>query len=257
MKDKLSKARRVVTATLAVALMCSLAGCKKEEGPTREELLAMNESYANQVGDMNEQIAEMQSALDKLSGTKNTVAGAIVDMETGSGRTFNPLAGSIDLPIEVKYPESEAAPAASRVQLDGKYTIEPGNNWTITLDGTQSSFYHNSGITVKIQVSKIKQRVQATDLREKMFDPITSAIPCENAKYGTIFYNEAALGGTASFTTSVGDQPAQMQLGAFGDNDRCFVYMTLYEGDVDSTKEELVSKLLSSITYGSRLITFS
>lgn len=256
----MKKARVLALMMAAVMMMAVLTGCpfsKKEEGPTVEELQAINEAYVAQVTEQAEQLEALQQTLDKLTGKKDTPSGNIYNIETGEGRSFNSLGGSITLPVPYEYPGSEASPESNKVQLDAKYSIQPTENWTVVLGGTSSSFFHNSGITVKFQVAKIKERVQATDLREQVFDLVTAEIPCENAHYGSIFFNEYALGGTAAFTTVVDGQPAQMRLGAFGDSDRCITYVTLYEGDVDSTKEELVGKLLSSLTYGTQQLKFS
>lgn len=249
---------KIVCLGLALVMLCGFSGCQKEdEGPTVEELLEINAAYMAELESANEQIENLQDSLDRLTGTKDTPAGKIVSIETDGGRTFKSLGGSISLPVEIAYPNSESAPSSSKIYLDSKYSINPGETWTIVLGSTECAMYHASGITVKFTIAKISDRVNAVDMREQMFDAITSAVPCSNAKYGSIFYNDYALGATVCFTTSIDESPAQISIGAFGDGDRSIVWVSEYEGDIDPIKEELLEKLLGTLAYGSQTFKFS
>lgn len=249
---------------LALAMAMVLCGCglvNKDDSPegglTYAELESMNAEYAAQTAEQAETIRKLQESLDKATGKTNTPAGNLVDIDTGDGKTFNALNGTITLPVPVVYPNTSECPSDTLVQIGKNTTVEPTNNWEISIDGNRATFYHTSGITIETQVNKSGERVDQEVVNEHMIAPVLAEIPNENAVNTSIFYSGTVIGTEARFKTSVSGADAQMRIGGMAISDVALTYVTLYSGDYDSAKEEALGKFLESLRYGGTNIQFS
>lgn len=250
----MKKSKRTVALVLAmVAIMAvTLTGCKEKliDGMTFEDAANLAKTYAGQIIQKDEQLAAMQDSLDKANGTVDTRAGDIVNMEVGTGRTFNILGGKIWLPIDVGYPTAVATPTDMAVSLSKEFSVVPNSNWEIVLGKNVCTMYHNSGITVKFKVEDVGDFVTPDDLEAGVLTELVNSVPNYGVDYGRLFYNGSELGAHVNFGTSIDNNAAQMRAAVFGSEDESLVWTSVYEGDFDSTKEELLDKLFGTVKYG-------
>ena len=123
-------------------------------------------------------------------------------------------------------------------------------------DGTALELNHTSGIYGNIQVSKIAKTLKYDEVHAKL-EEFNSAIPSEQEPaYGKLFLDTYTSGEYFKRKTLVDSNPAVLTAGLMGAGTIGVAFAFMYDGEPDSTKDEIIGNLLKSIDVNGLKIKF-
>lgn len=242
--------KKIALVAIAGILAFSMAGCRKEDGPTIADMQAENEMMASMIVSKDAQIEQMNSTIQSLMGSDGP-ATAITEVADGTGnKTFNSIGGKILFPTNLEYANSVQAPNNCSIKLSERVTIVPSDNWVIQLNGTTTKYSHPNGIYGTIKISSIGEAKKTSEINETMLQPFLSSIPYTKCETGLIYLEQNERGMCANLNILNNGKPAAMKCGILGYIDTAMVYTFYYEGDYDATKDELINSLLKTVKVG-------
>lgn len=248
--------KRVAVLGLTACMVISLAGCNfgKEEGPTKEELIADNAAYSSLIDQQVAQIAELESTIKAMTGSEGPTT-AISAVGDGSDKLgFNSMAGKLLFPVAFEYPGAQQAPVASKIQIDAGTYLSPSSNWVVNINGTTSEYSHSFGINGIVKVAALTERKSNEDIKTEMIDPFIAAIPTTSSTSTKIFFNDSELGVMYTLGTTVDNQEGILKLAVFATSSRAITFCFFYPGASDTTKNELVDSMIKSLQLGEQFI---
>lgn len=247
------KKNRAIAIMMAGTLVLGVSGCKKEEGPTKEELQAQIQTLTDMTLDYEDQIATLERTLSGFTGT-DSVPTAIIGVEDGTDKkTFQSIGGKIMFTRELEYPDSTQAPNMSGVRLSDRFTIKPSDNWVVQMNGTTTKYSHPNGVYGTIKVVRIDELVKTPVLKETAMEPFVASVPyTTEPEYDEIYFDDVSRGIQVTLDILNNSKPALIKSGIAGVNDYGILYTFYYEGDRDSSKTELINGLLRSITFNTQ-----
>lgn len=244
------KKKSLVCLALAAILSVGVTGCKKDSGPTIEEVQAENTMMMNMLAEKETQIEQLNNTVQSLMGSDGP-ATAISEVADGTGnKTFNSIGGKIIFPTNLEYKNSVQGPNTSSIKLSDRITIVPSDNWVIQMNGTTTKYSHPNGIYGTIKVSAIDEAFKNEVIDEEVMTPFLNSIPSTKCEKGTVYLEQTERGLYADLNILNNGKPAVMKCGVMGYIDTAMVYTFYYEGDYDATKDELINSLLKTIKVG-------
>lgn len=256
---------RVLSLTILPIMMLTLfTGCgNKDENSdplmqmSKEELIAtiyglqtVNQDAENELNSLQEQIDELQSALDARGDVEEK--GTITEMEDGTKRlTFNTVDGVITLPVEFAYPGTEMTANTSSINVNNQVKVTPGSTWTAILDGTTLKLSNIEAIAGNItvgQLNKEGEEFKVANLQEYVSTTLLEGFPCERPVWTKLFLTDRQRGVDMTCKTTIDGEPGVIRCGVIGVSGLSIQYMFVYKGEDNSTKNELVRSLLTSMT---------
>ena len=215
---------------------------------SKEELVQLVRGKESQINSDQERIAELEGMLQGL-GIESNKTPAISEFKDGTGRTtFNSIDGKIIFPVPFQYPESTQSPNTSSVNIASGINIKPTNNWLLKLDGTRLYLEHTSGIVGEVYVATISKSVAISELQSTVISPFFKDFPPYEVSYSKIFLNEAWSGIQADTKTNIDEKESKLKCGMITSGYTQISYMFLYNGVRDSSKDEMITTLLNTIT---------
>lgn len=244
------KKKSLICMAIVAVMAVGITGCKKDEGPTKEELQAENSMMISMLAEKEVQIEQLNNTVQSLMGSDGP-ATAISEVADGTGnKTFNSIGGKIIFPTNLEYKDSVQGPNTSSIKLSERITIVPSDNWVIQMNGTTTKYSHPNGIYGTIKVSAIKEAFKNNIISEEVMNPFLDSIPYTKCETGTIYLEQTERGIYADVNILNNGKPAVMKCGVMGYIDTAMVYTFYYEGDYDATKDELINSLLKTIKVG-------
>lgn len=246
-RAKYIKSMTLITST-AIAL--SLCGCGKDKGPTIEEVQAENQVMLGMIAEKDTQIEQLNNTVQSLLGSDGPPT-AISEVADGTGqKTFNSIGGKIIFPTNLEYKGSVQGPNTSSIKLSDRISIVPSDNWVIQINGTTTKYSHPNGIYGTIKVSAIQESFKNDVINDEVLSPFLDSIPSTKCEKGTVYLEQTERGMYADLNILNNGKPAVLKCGVMGYMDTAMVYTFYYEGDYDSTKDELINSLLKTIKIG-------
>lgn len=243
MKKKIALIMAIVFITTV-----GLTGCKKkEEGPTKEDLMDEIEVLQDQVEQLTSENTDMSSILSEIRGEADR-GFAITSVQDGTkNETFNSIEGKIIFPGKLKYTGASQAPNTSGVMLTSRIKFNPSNNWVIQINGTTTKLYHPNGVWGTIKVSYVPELVKIGELIDNELIPFVEQIPNTFLSYGKVYLEDIWKGAYADMSILNENKPAIVRTGLWGHTDTAVSFVFYYNGDRDLTKDELITTLLKSV----------
>jgi hypothetical protein len=221
-----------------------LTGCS---GTSKSELeLRVNQLEA-ELGQVKKEKEAVEGTLKSL--TKEGEVKTYIDYVDDKTKklTFNKLNDRIIFDVPLEYPDSSQTPNNSRVSIAGNVNIVPSNNWIMVSDGTALELNHTSGIYGVIQVSKIAKTLKYEDVHTKL-EEFNGAVPSESeAIYGKLFLDTFVAGDYFRKQTLVDGSSSVITAGLLGAGTTGVVFVFMYDGEPDSTKDEIISNLIRTM----------
>ena len=243
------KKKTIIIGLVAIMSVLSLAGCG---GPTVKDLQAENETLLEENVANEEKIESLEKTIKMLNGEEVSLTG-ISNVEDGSGKqTFNSVGGKIMFNTALEHKNSKQAPNTSSLKLADRVTIIPSDNWVIQFNGTTTKYSHPNGIHGTIKISTIDYAEKVDVVENEMLQPFLDEIPNTGVLKSTIYLEELAKGSMATVTTLNNNKPAVIKCGLVGNSDIGLVFTFYYDGDKDSTKDEIINSLIKSIQISNR-----
>lgn len=252
--------KKYVALTIVFAMVLSLTACGEApsgyDAMNKKELLAAVRERDDEVTKLAVKVKELEQTMSGVFGEEHDSPN-ITEMQDGTGRlTFISADGLIRFPIPFRYPGSNQAPNTSSLVIVDRVTIVPANNWIIRQSGTQTEFYHPSGIQGSMIAGSISEVYPIRDLEETSFKEFFANLPPETVGYSRVYANDRWTGLQAMTQTRVNGELAFLRAGMIAVNDSSIVYTFIYTGAKDPTKDEIVHSLLSTMSMYSNQMRF-
>lgn len=249
----MKRMRLLTVLTLMAFLSMSLVGCS---GPSKSDLQIQVNQLEAELGKVKKEKESAENTLKALTkeGEVKTYI-SYVDDKTKT-LTFNKLNDRVIFDIPLEYPDSSQTPNNSKISIAGNVNLVPTNNWIMISDGTALELNHTSGIYGNIQVSKIAKTLKYDEVHAKL-EEFNSAIPSEQEPaYGKLFLDTYTSGEYFKRKTLVDSNPAVLTAGLMGAGTIGVAFAFMYDGEPDSTKDEIIGNLLKSIDVNGLKIKF-
>ncbi len=247
--------KKILELGMILVLMITMVACGKDTGPTKEDLQRENSAMLSLLKENEDKIKSLEDTLKALSGEVNTAIGY---MDGGAGKqSFYTINDKVIFPVPFEYKGTTQAPNTAGLSITQNVVVSPSNNWLIKINGTTGEFYHPSNITGVIRVGNIQQAIHADKVQEEVFKPFIDSIPHGNVVYGKLFLDSNCWGNHATIITTVNEKNAVLKAGALGIGNISITYMFYYDGDRDSTKDELIDNLVKTMKVNSQQLSFN
>lgn len=250
------------TAMIMVAGIMSLTGitgCGGSGGSGEGEgdydtLLADYEALLMERDDLALQVEDLESKLADTSGVVADNSGGIDGLDTDeSSDEFVSLGSKIQFENTLRYTDAYQAPNTSEVKLCDDVFIDPSNNWIIEMDGTSTRYNHPQGIVgeINIQYYDESNAIDSVFMEGELLQPFIETLQVRVTPVTYKIYVDdiwAGMCSTALIDTDTGT--AILKFGVLGYNGIALTYCFYYEGEMDSTRTELIDTLVRSIKFG-------
>lgn len=246
--------KAIVAILLGAMVFTGLTGCGSKDPlqkMSKTELIDLYNTTANELDKLGAEYEDYKS-LTKGIQSENEITAAISITGDGTGRySFNVVQDSkIIFPQEFMYPESTTVTGDGCINIVDGVTIRPSTNWICKLNGSTLELENtDAGIsgTIKVghqnniyEVGKLK-----TDVMAEWFKPL----PPSQVNYTNISVGKDAYGVQATTPTRIASEDAFLRCGMLAATDKhSIVYIFVYRGQEDSSKNESITSLLNSIT---------
>lgn len=230
-------------------------------GKTWEEVVALyqqtNTNLANALSENERLKSELNAYTNNADGNK----AAITVTGDGTNRmTFNSNDSKIIFPSSFEFPGSTKAPSNGSISIVENVEIAPGTNWTQRSSGATLDLEHTSGIsgTIKIgKLSTITGYYNFNTLKADIIEPWAAGLPLSTGvNYSEITDSATnSIGCAASTPTLIDSENAMLKFGMLSVQDLTVVYVFVYRGTQDVSKDESIANLLNSISiYGNNIV---
>ena len=242
--------KRLVVIIMIAILTMSMTACKESSNPlenmSKKELVSTVERLMGEVANKTAEVDSMQELLYAMQDGGN-VTEAISMMENGKNtKTFNSINNKIMFMSDFRYPDSKPAPASSKIEITESISISPTSNWICTLNGASIELNHTDGIYGILKASKIDSLYKKEDMQENAFEPFFKSFGAYNTSYSNLFLDNDWWGMQAIATIYIDEEEAQLRCGMVGYANEALIYMFVYNGGKDTTKDELELTLLKT-----------
>lgn len=262
--------RAVSLFSALVLSVATLTACGEEKfvsndpmynGKTMTEIVAMcqqaNTDLANALSEQQRLQTELNAYTNNADGNK----AAITVTNDGTNRmTFTSNDSKIIFPSSFEFPGSTKAPSNGSISIVENVEIAPGTNWIQKSSGATLDLEHTSGIsgTIKIgKLSTITGYYNFNTLKADIMEPWAAGLPLSTGVSYTEITDAAtnSIGCAASTPTLIDSENAVLKFGMLSVQDLTIVYIFVYRGTQDVSKDESIANLLNSISiYGNDII---
>lgn len=206
---------------------------------------------------LNNAISEQQRLQAELNAYTNNSDGnkaAITVTEDGTNRmTFNSNDSKIIFPSSFEFPGSTKAPSNGSIAIVENVKIAPGTNWIQRSSGATLDLEHTSGISGTIKIGKLSEITgyyNFNTLKADIMEPWAAGLPLSTGvSYSEITDSATnSIGCAASTPTLIDSENAVLKFGMLSVQDLTVVYIFVYRGTQDVSKDESIANLLNSIS---------
>lgn len=256
--------KKIMSLTLAILVVTSLVGCAKkgEKDPLLSEKKA---SLVEKIHGLEEEIeyrdfTEAQDA-DRIKELEEMLRGISSETTNNSElKTFDKTGkltmysndDIVTLPQALVYPRSVQSSNSSMVMVSKDVSVKPSSNWIVKFNANEAILQHSSGITGKIIVGTIDRQLGTIPTVDEIKEAIStffSTLPPDNVTYNRVYIgNTLHSGYDAMSKTIVDEKPGFIRCGLIGNGTISVTYFFFYEGEPDTSKDELIMTLLQTMT---------
>lgn len=251
--------KKVVIALLLGTLLIS--GCKNadKEPLMKEKKETIIDMYNALQVNYNNLVEEYDGLTGKVDNLKNSgeLNPGITRVGDGSGKlTLNSVNNMVQFDKPLEYPNSTSVSTSSKVYITTTSSIEVRDNWVLSLKNSQLEMQHTNGISGEINVSQVENVGEIESIKDELLTPWVNQMTQDNIEYTDIFVGSDIWGSQAKFSTLINEKPARIQAGLFTYGDSAVTYVFVYDGDKDTTKDEIIKNVLNTLSiYDTEVIT--
>lgn len=209
-------------------------------------------------------VSEKERLESELSAYKNNENGdkaAISVVDDGTNRmSFYSNDSKIIFPSSFEFPGSVKATSNGSISIVENVGIAPGANWIQRSSGATLDLEHTTGISGTIKIGKLNEITgyyNFNTLKADIMEPWAAGLPLSTGvTYSEITDNATnSIGCAASTPTLIDSENAVLKFGMLSVQDLTLVYVFVYRGTQDVSKDESIANLLNSINiYGNNII---
>lgn len=237
---------------MCMASIC-LTGCGSELQEQYDQLVSESDLLRAENEGLKTEVNTLKSQLQDVAGVKGGKDDGINEIDTNnkSDNFVNIESKAIKFNETLRYTGMYEAPNSSKIMLSDKVTVNPSNNWVVSMDGTSTKYNHPDGIIGEIKVQSIAEVVDDIFIESDMIQPFLDTLDLRVPAYTNKIYVGDIWSGmccTALINADNETNSAMLKFGVLGYKDIAIVYCFYYDGEMNSTKTELIDTLVRSMT---------
>lgn len=252
--------KRLTCILLVLTLLITmLTGCDDGDrfsGMSKSDIIADYEALEISYIEQREELNKVQNSLDALS-KDGTVTEAITTMGDGTGRfTFNSTDSKIIFPSSFVYPNAKPVVPDGSITITTGVTVSPSSTWISRINGSALELEQSTNkISGTIKVNYIAEQLQVDILLTDVLQPWFTDVSYSGVNYTDIFIGNSTFGKQAETPIMIDSENAYLVCGMVGLGNYSITYIFVYRGDMDSTKNELISNIINTISInGNKLL---
>lgn len=254
--------KKAVCLALVTAMVATgVSGCGSKdplEKMSKSELISLYNETLNQMDALGAEYDEYKSLVQGIQ-SENEVTAAISITGDGSGGrySFNVVQDSkIIFPQEFLYPGSTTVTGDGCINIVDGVTIKPSTNWICKLNGSTLELENtDAGISGTIKVGHSATIYEVDELRNNVVSEWFTKLPPSQVNYTNISVGKNPYGIQATTPTRIASEDAFLRCGMLATSSKhSIVYIFVYRGTEDSSKNESITNLLNSMNIGGQEI---
>lgn len=255
-RKKLKQIFKIFALTLAIGLPLTLCGCTNIK-ESKSELKATIDEMQIQIDNMTNENNKVRRLMEEFNGGLKKYASENYYAD-GSIESYNSIKGTVILPSKLSLVGTTSASNTSRINLNDFYTIAPsGSKWFANINGTETNFIHNDGISGYTKVLTLEKNTIYEDTYTQYIEKYLTNIGSKTIKKHEIFIdkNKAGVYLDGEIKVNIDNDNTKTYIirsGIVGVGESGIQFQFMFEKG--SAGDELVMNLLSTIKYGSQQI---